>query len=334
MRWSRPACGSRLHLSRLCSRASIAAWAIASLRWRPTWVLLSAIIRLGAVSEPALRALYQDAAALVYPSRYEGFGLPLVEAMASGTPVLASRAASIPEVVGEAGVLLDPDDATTMGGCDRQRHDRCRAPGTIAHRWSGACRDVHLGADGSHHARGLPARRSRGDHTLTIEPLVSVVIVTWNGRQYLDACLGAVAAQEGVSVETILVDNASTDGTVAYVRERFPWVRVVALAGESRICRRQQRRCTGSARSLRRAAEQRHRAGAGMAAGAPWRCRRRIGCRPRHLADCLHARPGAHRQRGRRAAERLAGHSSGTTARVSRWRASRPRCLACVVRPA
>jgi alpha-1,3-rhamnosyl/mannosyltransferase len=69
-----------------------------------------AIVQLGAVSEATLRALYRGAAALVYPSRYEGFGLPLVEAMASGTPVLASRAASIPEVVGESGVLLDPDD--------------------------------------------------------------------------------------------------------------------------------------------------------------------------------------------------------------------------------
>jgi glycosyltransferase involved in cell wall biosynthesis len=70
-----------------------------------------AVIRLGAVSEPTLRSLYRAAAALVYPSRYEGFGLPLVEAMASGTPVLASRAASIPEVVGESGILLDPDDS-------------------------------------------------------------------------------------------------------------------------------------------------------------------------------------------------------------------------------
>jgi alpha-1,3-rhamnosyl/mannosyltransferase len=69
-----------------------------------------AVVRLGAVSESVLRALYHGAAALVYPSRYEGFGLPLVEAMASGTPVLASRAASIPEVVGESGILLDPDD--------------------------------------------------------------------------------------------------------------------------------------------------------------------------------------------------------------------------------
>jgi glycosyltransferase involved in cell wall biosynthesis len=69
-----------------------------------------AIVRLGAVAEPMLRSLYRGAAALVYPSRYEGFGLPLVEAMASGTPVLAARAASIPEVVGESGILLDPDD--------------------------------------------------------------------------------------------------------------------------------------------------------------------------------------------------------------------------------
>jgi glycosyltransferase involved in cell wall biosynthesis len=70
-----------------------------------------AVVRLGTVSEPVLRALYHHAVALVYPSRYEGFGLPLVEAMASGTPVLASRAASIPEVVGESGVLLDPDNS-------------------------------------------------------------------------------------------------------------------------------------------------------------------------------------------------------------------------------
>jgi glycosyltransferase involved in cell wall biosynthesis len=69
-----------------------------------------AVVLLGAVSEPTLRSLYRGAAALVYPSRYEGFGLPLIEAMASGTPVLASRAASIPEVVGESGMLLDPDD--------------------------------------------------------------------------------------------------------------------------------------------------------------------------------------------------------------------------------
>jgi glycosyltransferase involved in cell wall biosynthesis len=67
-----------------------------------------AVVVLGPVSEDALRTLYDQALALVYPSFYEGFGLPILEAMACGTPVLASRAASIPEVVGDAGVLLDP----------------------------------------------------------------------------------------------------------------------------------------------------------------------------------------------------------------------------------
>jgi alpha-1,3-rhamnosyl/mannosyltransferase len=69
-----------------------------------------AVVHLTRVSEEHLRALYRHAVALVYPSLYEGFGLPLIEAMASGTPVIASTAASIPEVVGDAAALLDPRD--------------------------------------------------------------------------------------------------------------------------------------------------------------------------------------------------------------------------------
>jgi glycosyltransferase involved in cell wall biosynthesis len=69
-----------------------------------------AVVRLGPVGEPLLRSLYHCATALVYPSLYEGFGLPLLEAMASGTPVIASRAAAIPEVVADAGMLVEPED--------------------------------------------------------------------------------------------------------------------------------------------------------------------------------------------------------------------------------
>ena len=71
-----------------------------------------AVVLLGPVSETLLGHLYRRAAALAYPSLYEGFGLPLLEAMASGTPVIASRAASIPEVVGDAGVILDASDTS------------------------------------------------------------------------------------------------------------------------------------------------------------------------------------------------------------------------------
>jgi glycosyltransferase involved in cell wall biosynthesis len=53
---------------------------------------------------------YSSAVIFAYPSVYEGFGLPLLEAMACGTPVVASRSSSLPEVVGEAGVLVSPSD--------------------------------------------------------------------------------------------------------------------------------------------------------------------------------------------------------------------------------
>ena len=67
--------------------------------------------RLGYVAEEDLPALYSAALALVLSSRYEGFGLPCLEAMACGTPVVAARSGALPETVGDAGVLVDPGDA-------------------------------------------------------------------------------------------------------------------------------------------------------------------------------------------------------------------------------
>ena len=66
------------------------------------------LIFLGQVSEEILITLYKHAIALVYPSLYEGFGLPVLEAMAMGTPVIASNCASMPEVAGKAAILIDP----------------------------------------------------------------------------------------------------------------------------------------------------------------------------------------------------------------------------------
>ncbi len=72
--------------------------------------MTDAVVHLTSVSEEELVNLYRGAEALVYPSLYEGFGLPLIEAMAAGTPVLGSRAACIPEVTGGAATLLDPSN--------------------------------------------------------------------------------------------------------------------------------------------------------------------------------------------------------------------------------
>ncbi len=71
---------------------------------------------IGRVAEEDKVALYQQARAFLYPTLYEGFGLPALEALACGVPVVGSSASSVPEIVGDAGILVDPRDARAMAG--------------------------------------------------------------------------------------------------------------------------------------------------------------------------------------------------------------------------
>ena len=72
------------------------------------------ILRAGAVNDAQLKALYRHAQGLLFPSTYEGYGLPPLEAMSFGCPVIASRAAAIPEVCGDAALYVDPHSVTDM----------------------------------------------------------------------------------------------------------------------------------------------------------------------------------------------------------------------------
>ena len=112
----------------------------------PDWV-----DRRGIVSEDELRRLYRSAAALAFPSLYEGFGLPPLEAMASGCPAAVSRSGALPEVCGDAAVLFDPTDVAAIAdGIARAVDD----DGTLAARgmaraaeftWQ-SCADAHIEA--------------------------------------------------------------------------------------------------------------------------------------------------------------------------------------------
>jgi glycosyltransferase involved in cell wall biosynthesis len=70
----------------------------------------------GHVGDAILPALYRAAAVAVYPSLYEGFGLPILEAMASGAPVITSNRSSMAEVAGDAAVLVDPESVEELAG--------------------------------------------------------------------------------------------------------------------------------------------------------------------------------------------------------------------------
>jgi glycosyltransferase involved in cell wall biosynthesis len=78
--------------------------------WGPALRPTARVGLAGPVSDAVLHGLYAAADGLAYPSLYEGFGLPIVEAMAHGTPVLAGDRSSLPEVAGEAALLVDPSD--------------------------------------------------------------------------------------------------------------------------------------------------------------------------------------------------------------------------------
>ena len=110
----------------------------------PDWV-----DRRGLVSGDELKRLYRSAAVLAFPSLYEGFGLPPLEAMASGCPVAASAAGSIPEVCGDAAVLFDPADpaAIAEGILDALARSSELTDRGLAHvrnfTWE-QCRDVHV----------------------------------------------------------------------------------------------------------------------------------------------------------------------------------------------
>lgn len=130
--------------------------------------LLDDVLFPGFISAEELPWWYRAARIFVYPSRFEGFGLPVLEAMACGTPVITSNASSLPEVAGDAALLVDPEDTPALSDAigrllgNAALHQQLSAAGlqrAATFSWNrtatetvGVYRQVFGIADGGHHA--------------------------------------------------------------------------------------------------------------------------------------------------------------------------------------
>jgi glycosyltransferase involved in cell wall biosynthesis len=138
---------------RLRSRRRIPRLAVAG---RPGWAYGTTLndlandpeVRLlGHVDDPTLRALYENAAVLAFPSLYEGFGLPLLEAMKAGLPALIGDAGALPELAGTAALAVNPTDPEAIADGlerlldDQELRDRLAEAGRVRaaeHTWQAA----------------------------------------------------------------------------------------------------------------------------------------------------------------------------------------------------
>jgi glycosyltransferase involved in cell wall biosynthesis len=121
--------------------------------------LRGAVRHIGYVDANDRRALFEGARLLVQPSFDEGFGMPVLEAMSLGVPVVAANRGALPEVLGGAGLLVDPDQAADIAHAIGRMLDDRRTRRGVRHR---SCRAFRWDDRPSRDATGTPSRRARG----------------------------------------------------------------------------------------------------------------------------------------------------------------------------
>lgn len=218
--------------------------------------------RLGFVADAQLPALYAGAAGFAFPSLYEGFGLPLLEAMASGVPVLTSNAACMPEVVGTAALCVDPLDVDAIrSGLGRLIGDEgwraqartaglAQAAGYSWQRTVAATLQVYRIAQ---QRAGAGTVAASPPPLAVLPPRAAVVLVNYNTADRSLRCVESLRGLAG-RIRLIVVDSGSQPADLALLRDGLvqAWPAAELIASPLNIgfaagCNRAIARCLAEA---------------------------------------------------------------------------------------
>ncbi len=192
------------------------------------------ITHLGYVSAALVGSLMRRAEALVFFSLYEGFGIPLLEAFAAGTPVVCSNGTSLPEVGGDAALYANPEDPAEIAASIRSLlDDPARRQVLIdnGHKrlthysWRKSA-DNLLAAMHRVTERTTAPDSSEASMPADHKPLVSIITPSFNQGQFIAETIESVLQQSYPNIELIVMDGGSTDDTVAVLRRydgRIQW---------------------------------------------------------------------------------------------------------------
>ncbi|WP_218230769.1 glycosyltransferase [Paenibacillus chitinolyticus] len=188
--------------------------------------LESQITFLGYIPQDEMPYIYSNASFLVFPSLFEGFGIPLVEAMKTNTPIIASNTGSIPEVVGEAAILFDPEKPEDIAQKIIELSDK-EVLKNLTHKGEGRKElfDWAITCENTLKIFNKVIEDKQTKHRSY--PLISIITPSYNQGKFIRETIESVLNQDYPNIEYIVIDGGSKDETVDILKrygEKINWV--------------------------------------------------------------------------------------------------------------